>query len=88
MFKHKPQNAYIAFEKEPYDSETESGTVMTNSQTAKIRGQIGKVLAVPEDLTKVKAGDRMYYDKNNAFEIKVDGKMIWVCTYRDVILVT
>lgn len=87
MLQHKPQNAYIVFEKEPYDVETESGTVITNAQAAKIRGQIGKVLSVPEDMQKIKVGDRIYYDKSNAFDIKVDGKMVWICTYRDVILV-
>jgi co-chaperonin GroES (HSP10) len=88
MTTHKPQNAYIIFEKEEYDDKTEIGTVLTQNQVAKIRGQIGLVTASPEELQhKVKAGDRIYYDRHNAFDIKVDGKIVWVCRYSDVILV-
>ena len=38
-------------------------------------------------ITNISPGDRIYYDKHNAFEVIIEGVATSVCRYRDVILV-
>ena len=84
---YKPQNDYITFSKEKYDKSTSAGMLLSESDKTKIRGQIGTVTAVSELITNISPGDKIYYDKHNAFEVIIEGVTTSVCRYRDVILV-
>ena len=84
---YKPQNDYLTFSKEKYDSNTSAGMLISESDKTKIRGQIGTVTAVSDLITNILPGDRIYYDKHNSFEVIIDGNTTSVCRYRDVILV-
>lgn len=84
---HKPQNNYLTFSKEKYESETKSGMVIPDTDKSKIRGQHGKVISVSEHILTIKPGDKIIYDQHNAFEVMVEGTLTSCCRLQDVILV-
>lgn len=84
---HKPQNNYLTFSKEKYESEVKSGTILTDADKKKIRGQHGKVISVSEHITTIKPGDGIIYDQHNEFEVMVEGELVSCCRLQDVILV-
>ena len=84
---HKPQNNYLTFSKEKYESAVESGVLISDADKKKIRGQHGKVISVSDHITTIKPGDGIIYDQHNAFEVMVYGELVSCCRLQDVILV-
>jgi co-chaperonin GroES (HSP10) len=91
---YKPQNEYLTFRKEKYEEKTKDGMLLSDEEKKSIRGQIGTVLEVSpfipvgeDGVQVVKSGDRIYYDRHNAFDVHIDGEEVSVCRYRDVMLV-
>ena len=66
------------------EEKTKSGLYIP--QTAQEKTQIGSVIAIGEDETiKVKAGDRVMYDKYAGTAIKDDGAEYLILHYTDLI---
>ena len=71
------------------EGETKTAGGLFIPQTAQEKTQIGKVIAVGDDkdVIKVKAGDRVMYDKYSGTTIKIDGDDHLIVKMGDILAV-
>ena len=60
------------------------GLVVTEANDRDIRYKLGEVFMSGEDVKDIKAGDRLYYDKVNASELRLDGNKYQIINLSDV----
>lgn len=60
------------------------GLIITEANDRDIRYKLGEVEMVGEEVLKIEKGDRLYYDKINASEIRLEGKKYFIINLSDV----
>jgi co-chaperonin GroES (HSP10) len=60
------------------------GLIITEANDRDIRYKLGEVFMSGEDVKDIKAGDRLYYDKVNASELRLDGNKYQIINLSDV----
>lgn len=60
------------------------GLIITEANDRDIRYKLGEVFMAGEDVQEIKAGDRLYYDKVNASELRLDGNKYQIINLSDV----
>jgi co-chaperonin GroES (HSP10) len=60
------------------------GLIITEANDRDIRYKLGEVFMVGEDVKKVNPGDKLYYDKVNASELRLDGVKYLIINLTDV----
>lgn len=66
---------------------TDSGLILSGEDAKQMRYGKAKVISPGTDVTKISAGDTIYYDKVQSFIMVVGEKQVTVIQERDVILV-
>jgi co-chaperonin GroES (HSP10) len=60
------------------------GLIITEANDRDIRYKLGEVFMAGEDVKEINAGDKLYYDKVNASELRLDGKKYLIINLSDV----
>lgn len=73
----------------PIDEEirTESGLLLSAKDVDDLRYKKARVVAPGTDVSAIKAGDEIYYDKRAGFTMVINGDKVTVITERDVVVV-
>lgn len=79
---------YILIEKITPPNRTIGGLELTESQDKENRFLFGKVISMGELVSNhgyLKIGDKIYYNKHAGHTISLDGKVLYVIEYADVV---
>lgn len=60
------------------------GLIITEANDRDIRYKLGEVFMAGEDVEGIKSGDKLYYDKVNASELRLEGKKYLIINLSDV----
>lgn len=60
------------------------GLIITEANDRDIRYKLGEVEMVGEEVLKIEKGDKLYYDKINASEIRLEGNKYFIINLSDV----
>jgi co-chaperonin GroES (HSP10) len=60
------------------------GLIITEANDRDIRYKLGVVKMVGEDVTSLKEGDKLYFDKINASELRLEGQKYLIINLSDV----
>lgn len=60
------------------------GLIITEANDRDIRYKLGEVFMAGELVEDIKSGDKLYYDKVNASELRLDGKKYQIINLSDV----
>lgn len=66
---------------------TESGLLLSAHDANDFRYKIGKVVVPGTEVAVIKAGDEIYYDKNNSYTMVIKDKPYTIINERDVVVV-
>jgi co-chaperonin GroES (HSP10) len=83
----RPIGKYLAVSPIEEEIKTESGLLLSANDVADLRYKKAKVLAPGTDVTAIKAGDVIYFDKRSGFTMVIDGEKLTIITERDVVVV-
>jgi co-chaperonin GroES (HSP10) len=67
---------------------TESGLLLSAHDANDFRYKIGVVIVPGTDVSVIKAGDEIYYDKNNSYTMVINDKPYTIIHERDVVVVS
>jgi len=82
----KAVSYYLVVDKIKEKPKSTSGFIMTESQSEDIRYLKGKVISVGENISTVKEGDIVWYDKHAGHGIEFNDKYYYVIKYSDVVI--
>jgi len=60
------------------------GLVITEANDREIRYKLAEVFLTGGDVKEIKSGDKLYYDKTNASELRLDGNKYLIISENDV----
>jgi co-chaperonin GroES (HSP10) len=80
-------NKYLIIRRSKDTAKTNGGLLLSASEEAQFRYQIGEVVNTGTLVDYIKEGDKVYFDKVPAFDISLDGEMLTVIQERDVVVV-
>jgi co-chaperonin GroES (HSP10) len=83
----RPIGKYIAVSPIDEEIKTDSGLLLSASDVAEMRYKKAQVIAPGTDVTVIKAGDMIYFDKRAGFTMVIDGEKLTVITEKDVVVV-
>ena len=66
---------------------TESGLLLSAHDANDFRYKMGKVVVPGTEVAVIKAGDEIYYDKNNSYTMVIKDKPYTIIHERDVVVV-
>ena len=66
---------------------TESGLLLSAHDANDFRYKIGKVVVAGTDVSAIKSGDEIYYDKNNSYTMVINDRPYSIIQERDVVVV-
>ncbi len=66
---------------------TESGLLLSAHDANDFRYKIGKVVVAGTDVSAIKSGDEIYYDKNNSYTMVINDRPYTIIQERDVVVV-
>jgi co-chaperonin GroES (HSP10) len=82
----KAVSYYLVVDKIKEKPKSTSGFIMTESQSEDIRYLKGEVISVGENISTVKEGDIVWYDKHAGHGIEFNDKYYYVIKYSDVVI--
>lgn len=68
-------------------SKTDGGLLLTQSQRQDVRYKKATVLNCGDQVTGVKEGDSIFYDKHAGHRIEIDDDVYYVIRFQDVVVV-
>jgi co-chaperonin GroES (HSP10) len=83
----KAINKYLLIRRSNDDAKTKGGLLLSQADMSEFRYQIGVVITPGTLVEHIKEGDEIYFDKIQAFDVKIDGEMLTVIQERDVVAV-
>ena len=66
---------------------TESGLLLSAHDANEFRYKMGKVVAPGSDVSVIKEGDEIYYDKSHSYTMVINEKPYTIIQERDVVVV-
>jgi co-chaperonin GroES (HSP10) len=66
---------------------TASGLILSGEDTNQLRYKRGVVITPGTDVSSIKGGDEIYYDKNNTYTMIIHDEQYTIIQERDVVLV-
>lgn len=66
---------------------TESGLILSGDDTNQLRYKRGLVVAEGTDVSCIKSGDELYYDKAHSFTMLIRDEQYTIISERDVLVV-
>lgn len=83
----KALNDFIIISKVVEEHKTTGGLLMTAEDTKELRYQRGTVISFGHMVDSVKEQVDIYYDKVNAFDVRMNGELFTMIRERDLIAV-
>jgi co-chaperonin GroES (HSP10) len=80
-------NKYILLKRSNEEAKTNGGLLMSKAEESEMRYQVGVVMVPGTLVEHIKEGDRIFFDKVHAFDVKIDGEMLTIVQERDVVAV-
>ena len=80
-------NYFVVIEKIKEAPKTVGGLELTETQNSDVRYLKGKVISVGDQVTMLKGGDVVYYDKHNGHGIQWKDQLYHVLKLGDIVLV-
>jgi co-chaperonin GroES (HSP10) len=67
---------------------TESGLLLSAHDTNEFRYKLGNVVEPGTDVTVIRKGDEIYYDKSNSYTMVINDRPYTIIHERDVVVVS
>lgn len=83
----KAINKYILIKRSKEEMKTDGGLLMSKAEESEMRYQIGVVVTPGTLVDHINSGDRIFFDKVHAFDVKIDGEMLTIVQEKDVVAV-
>ena len=83
----KPVGKYIIIETITEEVKTSSGLLLSQSDVEDFRYKKGIVIKPGTDVTVIKKGEQIYYDKNAGHTMLIQDKPYTIISERDVVVV-
>ncbi len=68
-------------------TKTEGGLILAEKQREDIRYQEAEVLTPGSEVTLLKKGDKIFYDKHAALNVDIEGKVFKIIKEKDIVIV-
>jgi len=68
-------------------TKTKGGLILAEKQREDIRYQEAEVLIPGSDITLLKKGDKIFYDKHAALNVDIEGKVFKIIKEKDIVIV-
>lgn len=83
----QPIGKYIVIKTIEEDIKTESGLILSGEDANQLRYKKGEVIEPGTDVTVIKSGDKLYYDKTNSFTMLINDAQYTIIREHDVVVV-
>ena len=83
----KPIGKYIVIKEIKEELKTESGLLLSAQDASEFRYRKGEIIKPGTDVSVIKEGDIIYYDKSAGHEMLIEDNPYTVITERDVVVV-
>jgi co-chaperonin GroES (HSP10) len=83
----KPIGKYIALKIVEEEVKTKSGLILSGEDTNQFRYKRGIVFEPGTDVTVIKKGDEIYYDKGHSYTMIINDEQITIIREADVVVV-
>jgi co-chaperonin GroES (HSP10) len=83
----KPVGKYIIIKTITEDIKTSSGLLLSQSDVEDFRYKKGVVIKPGTDVTVIKEGEEIYYDKNSGHTMMIEDSSCTIIQERDVVIV-
>jgi co-chaperonin GroES (HSP10) len=83
----KPIGKYIAIEPISEEMKTSGGLVLSAQDAEGFRYKKGTVIAPGTEVTQIKSGDVIFYDKNAGHTMMIDKNIVTIIREPDVVVV-
>ena len=83
----KAVNYYIVIEKIKEEPKSDSGFILSESQSEDVRYSKGKVISVGDTINGIHENDIIWYDKHAGHGIEYNNKFYFVIKASDIVLV-
>ena len=68
-------------------TKTEGGLILAEKQREDIRYQEAEVLTPGSEVTLLKKGDKIFYDKHTALNVDIEGKVFKIIKEKDIVII-
>ncbi len=68
-------------------TKTKGGLILAEKQREDIRYQEAEVLIPGSDVTLLKKGDKIFYDKHAALKVDIEGKVFSIIKEKDIVII-
>ena len=83
----KPIGKYIVLKPIEEEIKSQSGMLLSGADAEALRYRHGEVVAVGTDVTVIKEGDKIFFDKSHSFTMLLENGKFSVIQERDVVVV-
>jgi co-chaperonin GroES (HSP10) len=80
-------NKYIIIETIAEEIKTDSGLLLSGDDANQLRYKKGRVVNPGTEVSVIKSGDEIYYDKASGHEVVINGEKYSIILERDVVVV-
>ena len=80
-------NKYIIIETITEEIKTDSGLLLSGDDANQLRYKKGRVVNPGTEVSVIKPGDEIYYDKASGHEVVINGEKYSIILERDVVVV-
>tara|TARA_R100000988_G_scaffold103455_1_gene82873 strand:- start:3463 stop:3720 length:258 start_codon:yes stop_codon:yes gene_type:complete len=80
-------NKYIIINTIEEEITTSSGLLLSNEDANKFRYKKGEIVKPGTEVTSVKEGEIIYYDRSAGFDMIINGKTFTIILERDIVVV-
>lgn len=80
-------NKYLIVKKVKEETVSSGGLLMSKAEEAEMRYQKGVVITPGTLVEHIKEGDRVYFDKVHAFDLKLYGETVTIVQEKDIVVV-
>lgn len=83
----QPIDKYILITPIEEQLKTASGLMLSGTDADDMRYKKASIVAVGTNVTNIKAGDTIYYDRRAGYSVLIEDKMVTIILERDVVVV-
>lgn len=80
-------NKYLIVKRSNEETVSSGGLLMSKAEEAEMRYQKGVVITPGTLVEHIKEGDKVYFDKVHAFDLKLDGETVTIVQEKDIVVV-
>jgi co-chaperonin GroES (HSP10) len=80
-------NKYLIVKRSNEEAVSSGGLLMSKAEEAEMRYQKGVVITPGTLVEYIKEGDKVYFDKVHAFDLKLDGETVTIVQEKDIVVV-